>query len=69
MGLEHTNGSPNPGQKNRLNNNQQKKKRTSKIVDFAVPADHRVKLKECENKDKYLDLSRELKNLWQLYQL
>ena len=32
------------------------------IVDFAVPADHRMKLKECEKKDKYLDLARQLKN-------
>ena len=32
-----------------------------KIVDFAVPADHRIKLKECEKRDKYLDLARELK--------
>ena len=39
----------------------EKKKRTCKIVDFAVPADHRIKLKECEKKDKYLDLARELK--------
>ena len=38
-----------------------KKKRTCKIVDFAVPADHRIKLKEFEKKDKYLDLARELK--------
>ena len=38
-----------------------KKKRTCKIVDFAVPVDHRIKLKECEKKDKYLDLDRELK--------
>ena len=37
------------------------KKRTCKIVDFAVPADHRIKLKECEKKDKHLDLARELK--------
>ena len=29
-----------------------KKKRTCKIVDFAVLADHRIKLKECEKKDK-----------------
>ncbi len=36
-----------------------KKKRTCKIVDFAVPADHRIKLKECEKKDKYLDLAVE----------
>ena len=38
-----------------------KKQRTCKIVDFTVPADHRVKLKESEKKDKYLDLTRELK--------
>ena len=38
-----------------------KKKRTYKIVDFAVPADHRIKQKECEKRDKYLDLARELK--------
>ena len=40
-----------------------KKKRTCKIVDFAEPADHRIKLKECEKKDKYLSLARELKKL------
>ena len=33
-------------------------------MNFAVPADHRIKLKECEKKDKYLDLARELKKLW-----
>ena len=31
------------------------------IVDFAAQADDRIKLKECEKKDKYLDLARELK--------
>ena len=36
-----------------------KKKRTCKIVDFAVPADHRIKLKEYEKKDKYLNLAIE----------
>ena len=50
-----------------------KKKWTCKILDLAVPADHRIKPKECEKKDKYLDLARELKNYgtckWQLYQL
>ena len=40
------------------------KKRTYKIVDFAVLAEHRIKSKECEKKDKYLDLARELKKLW-----
>ncbi len=35
-------------------------------MDFTVPADHRIKLKECEKKDKYLDLARELKKLWNM---
>ena len=43
-----------------------KKKKICKIVDFAVPADHRIKLKECEKRDKYLYLSRELKKLWNM---
>ena len=43
-----------------------KKKRTCKIVDFAVPVDHRIKLKECDKRDKYLDLDRELKKLWDM---
>ena len=37
-----------------------------KIVDFAVSADHRINLKESEKKDKYLDLSREFKKLWNM---
>ena len=58
---------PKLGQKIRpYNNQQQKKKRICKIVYFAVPADHRIKLKECEKKDKYLDLARELKHLWNM---
>ena len=32
-----------------------------KIVVFAVAADQRIKLKECEKRDKYFDLARELK--------
>ena len=43
-----------------------RKKRICKIVDFAVPADHRINLKESEKKDKYLDLARELKKLWNI---
>ena len=42
------------------------KKRTCKIVDFAVPADHRIKKKEWEKRDKYLDIARELKKLWNM---
>ena len=71
MGLRQTHGSPNLDQKTTPNNNQQKKKekkekRTGKIVDFAVPADYRIKLKECEKKDKYPDLARVLKKLWSM---
>ena len=46
-----------------INNN---KKRIYKIVDFAVPTDYRINLKESEKKDKYLDLARELKKLWNM---
>ena len=65
MGLWHTHGSPNLGQKTRPYNNQQKK-RIRKIVSFAGPADNRINLKECEKMDKYLDLARELKKLWNM---
>ena len=34
-------------------------------MNFAVPVDQTVKLKE-NKKDKYLDLARELKNLWNM---
>ncbi len=30
------------------------------MVNFAVPADHRMKIKENKKRDKYLDLTREL---------
>ena len=44
-----------------------KRKRICKIVEFAVPVDHRVNLKESEKKDKYLNLARELKKkLWNM---
>ena len=50
------------------NNNNKKKKRTCRIVDFVVSADYRVKFKESKKKkkDKYLDLARELKKLWNM---
>ena len=37
-----------------------------KIVGFSVPADYTIKLKECEKKDKYLNLATELKKLWNM---
>ena len=43
-----------------------KMKRNCKTVDFTVPADHRINLKECEKKDRYLDLARELKKFWNM---
>ena len=33
---------------------------------LCCPADHRIKLKECEKKDRYLDLARELKKQWNM---
>ena len=47
-------------------NKKKKKKRTSRIVNFALPADHRVKLKESEKKHKYQDLAWELKQIWKM---
>ena len=35
-------------------------------MDFAIPANHRVKLKECEKNDKHLDLAGELKKPWNM---
>ena len=65
MGFCLTNGSLNLGQTTRFYNYRQKK-RVCKIVDFAVLADLRVKLKESEKKNKYLDLAWKLKKLWNM---
>ena len=35
-------------------------------MDFAILADHRIKLKENEKKDNYLDLAWELEKLWNM---
>ena len=43
-----------------------KKKRTRRIVDFSVAVDHRVKIKEKEKRDKYLNLAWKLKELWNM---
>ena len=40
-----------------------KKKTTCRFVDVA---DARIKLKEREKKDKYLELTKELKKLWNM---
>ena len=43
-----------------------KKKRICKIFDIAVPADHIIKLKEYEKKNKYVNLATEWKKLWNM---
>ena len=42
------------------------KKRTCRMVDFVVPADYRVNIKESEKRDNYLDFTRKLKKLWNM---
>ena len=39
-----------------------KQKKTCRMVDVAVPADRRIKLKESEKRDKYLELADKLWN-------
>ena len=61
LGSWDTNRSSNIGLLTGSSDNQQK--RTCWIVDFAVPAQHWVKLKENWKRDKYLNLARELKKM------
>ena len=41
-----------------------KKRRTCKIIDFAVPGDSRIEEKEKEKIEKYQDLRRESRKIW-----
>ena len=41
-----------------------KKKRSCKIIDFAVPGDSRIEEKEKDKIEKCQDLGRELKKIW-----
>ena len=43
-----------------------KQKKTCHLVDFAVLADHRIKIKESEKIKRDLDLARELKETWNM---
>ena len=36
-----------------------KERNTCQILDFAIPGDHRVEMKEKEKREKYQDLERE----------
>ena len=71
LGFWDTNGSSNLGQTTKPWDSQlqkkerkEKKRRTSWRVDFAVPADYKVKLKESKKIDKFQDVTKELKKLW-----
>ena len=70
MELWHTNESPNLGQKTRPYYNQQQKKKKKKKnlqnCELCSPGRPQNKLKECEKKDKYLDLAREWNKLWNM---
>ena len=41
-----------------------KKERSCKIIDFAVPGDSRIEEKENDKIEKYQDLERELQKIW-----
>ena len=41
-----------------------KKERSYKIIDFAVPGDSRIEEKEKDKIEKYQDLGRELQKIW-----
>ena len=41
-----------------------KKERSSKIFDFVVPGDSRIKEKEKDKREKYQELGRELQKIW-----
>ena len=41
-----------------------KKERSCKIIDFAIPEDSRIEEKEKDKIEKYKDLGRELQKIW-----
>ena len=69
LGFRDTNRSPNLGwrlgltTKNESKNKKRKKKRkrTWRRVNFTIPADHRLKLKERVSRNRYLNLAREIR--------
>ena len=65
VGFSDTDGSPDFGQNSKPSDCQQKN-RTYRIVDLTVPLNHRIEFNERGKVDKYIDLARELKNLWNM---
>ena len=72
LGFWQTNGSPNLSQTTGPYNNQQKRENLQ-IMEFAVPVDHKVKLKECEKGVSTSTLQGNWKICetwkWRLYQM
>ena len=65
--LWYTDRSPNLGQKTRPYNNQRKKKKKiCKIVDFAVLAEHRIKLKNVKREISNSTLIENWKKVWNM---
>ena len=64
LGFWDTNRLPNLGQTIRRGDNLQKM-RTCRTMDFAVSADHIIKLKGSEKRDKFLDFAWELKEKYE----
>ena len=62
----HSNSRERPSAKAEMKNSNNNNNNNSKIVDLDIPANHRIKMIEWEKKDKYLDLARELKKLWNM---
>ena len=56
----------NLGQTTRHSDSQRKIKSTCRMVDFAVPVDHGVKLKERAKRDNYWELAKEQSKYWDL---
>ena len=67
LGLRDINRSHYLGQTTKPNDSYPNDRKTCRRIDFAVPVDHRVKIKESDKGDKYLDLARELKScgIWE----
>ena len=57
---------PNDSQQQQQKKKKKKKERNYWIVEFAVLVDHKIKLKKNGKREKYLDLTRELKKLWNM---
>ena len=46
-----------------INKRERERERAGRIVEFSVPVDHKVKIKENEKRDELLNLAKELKKV------